>query len=177
MSEEVKADVKPEVKPDVKPEVDSVPYARFQEVNKKMRSLESQIEKMNTSDKKRKEDLMIAEGEKDELIGRLRTERDEALPFKERLEAYEAARRETLIRTLPEDKREKFSNVQDLTTLESIVSELSTVPTPQKVSNDSPDHFGGYSSLAEFAVKDPDGYAKEREVKSGVWNKLFNPGG
>ena len=173
--EKVVADVKePEVQPDVKPEtVDTVPYARFQEVNKKMRSLEDQLEKNAKAEKKRQEDLLIAEGEKDELISRLRSERDEAVPFKEKLETYMAGRREALIEQLPEDKRDKFSNVQDLTTLESIVSELSISPTPPAVSNDSPDHFGGYASLSEFAIKDPKGYEAERESNQGVWNRMF----
>jgi hypothetical protein len=172
--EKVVADVKePEVKQDVKMEVDSVPYARFQEVNKKMRSLEDKLESTAKADKKRQEDLMIAEGEKDELITRLRSERDDALPYKEELETYKVARREALIGQLPEDKREKFQKVQDIETLESIVSELTQHVSPAKVSNEMPDQFGGYDSLAEFAVKDPEGYAKHRDVKSGVWNKLF----
>lgn len=170
----VMADVKePEVEQDVKQEVDSVPYVRFQEVNKKMRSLEAKLDKVEKMDKQRSEDQMIAEGKKDELIAQLRTDLEDATPYKEKLEAYMATRRETLIEKLPEDKRDKFQNVQDLKTLEDIVTELSSVHIPPTVSNQSPQQFGGFSSLAEYAVKDPEGYAKEREVKSGVWNKLF----
>lgn len=171
---EVMADVKePEVEQDVKQEVDSVPYVRFQEVNKKMRSLEAKLDKVEKMDKQRSEDQMIAEGKKDELIAQLRTDLEDATPYKEKLEAYMVTRRETLIEKLPEDKRDKFQNVQDLKTLEDIVTELSTVHAPPTVSNQSPQQFGGFSSLAEYAVKDPEGYAKEREIKSGVWNKLF----
>ena len=74
----------------------------------KIRGLESELSDLQAKEEKRRQETMQKDGKKDELIAELQNEVESLSPFKERLETYEASRRQALLERLPESKQEKF---------------------------------------------------------------------
>tara|TARA_A100000172_G_scaffold81098_2_gene72945 strand:- start:1470 stop:2021 length:552 start_codon:yes stop_codon:yes gene_type:complete len=132
----------------------------------KIRGLESQLAELQTKEEKRRQERMQQDGKKDELIAELQNQVESLSPFKERLETYEANRRQALLERLPESKQEKFKG-HPIDVLEDLANEYATA-TPVKVDNQSPGSYGGYTSMKEWAESDPKGYKQSTRIKKGI---------
>ncbi len=131
----------------------------------KIGKLETQLADLTAKEDKRRQEQLVKEGKKDELITELQNQVEQFKPFKERLETYETSRRATLIEKLPESKKEKFQN-HPLDVLEDLVEEYSQ--KSPSVDNSSPSKMGGFASLVEWAQKDPASYKKENKKTAGI---------
>ena len=148
-----------------------IPYSRFQEVNTQKKELQDQVAKMqeqlNTIDadsKAKREERM----KKNEDYKTLLTEKDAEIEklsgYKTQWNDYEASRRDALQSKLPENKQ-KFASTMNLTDLEEFVDIESanlnkgTGMDSSRVGAKAQDsgEFGGYSSMQEFAMRDPKG--------------------
>ena len=132
----------------------------------KIRGLESELSDLQAKEEKRRQETMQKDGKKDELIAELQNEVESLSPFKERLETYEASRRQALLERLPESKQEKFKG-HPIDVLEDLANEYSAA-TPVKVDNQSPGAYCGYTSMKEWAENDPKGYKTSTKVRKGV---------
>ena len=133
----------------------------------KIRGLESEVAEMKAKEEKRRQEGMAADGQKDELIAELQGKIDQLSPFKERLETYEANRRQDLLERLPETKQEKFKG-HPIDVLEDLVQEYSQPGAKVKVDNQPPGAYGGYTSMAEWAESDPKGYKAQNRSTQGI---------
>ena len=101
---------------------------------------------------------------------------NDALPYKDKYETLYSANKQKILSKFPEDQQEKFKD-KDPEWLESLLeaqgkndftvtSERASVPKNQE--------FGGYSSMAEWAMKDPKGCDKylTDSVKGYQWGKV-----
>ena len=148
-----------------------IPYSRFQEVNTQKKELQDQVAKMqeqlNTIDadsKAKREERM----KKNEDYKTLLTEKDAEIEklsgYKTQWNDYEASRRDALQSKLPENKQ-KFASTMNLTDLEEFVdiesanANKGTGMDSSRVGAKAQDsgEFGGYSSMQEFAMRDPKG--------------------
>ena len=101
---------------------------------------------------------------------------NDALPYKDKYETLYSANKQKILSKFPEDQQEKFKD-KDPEWLESLLeaqgkndftvtSERASVPKNQE--------FGGYGSMAEWAMKDPKGCDKHLtdSVKGYQWGKV-----
>ena len=101
---------------------------------------------------------------------------NEALPYKDKFDALYSANKQKLLSRFPEEQQEKFKD-KDPEWLESLLeaqgkndftetSERARVPKNQE--------FGGYGSMAEWAMKDPKGCDRHlaENVKGYQWGKV-----
>ena len=148
-----------------------IPYSRFQEVNTAKKELQDQVAKMqgqlNTIDaenKAKREDRLKKNEEYTTLLGEKDAEIDKLSGFKTQWNEYEASRRDALQSKLPENKQ-KFASSMKLVELEEFV-DIETANLNKGTGIDSSragakpqasGEFGGYSSMQEFAVRDPKG--------------------
>tara|TARA_R100001377_G_scaffold85331_1_gene71667 strand:- start:3193 stop:3747 length:555 start_codon:yes stop_codon:yes gene_type:complete len=132
----------------------------------KIRNLESRLAERDAKDEKRRQETMSADGKKDELISELQNTIETLSPFKERLDTYEAKRRQELLERLPESKQDKFKG-HSLDALQDLAQAYS-LPVNVKVDNQSPGAYGGYTSMAEWATNDPKGYKTNSRQKGGI---------
>jgi len=108
-----------QVNEDVKHEV---PYSRFKEVNDKLKSSASENDSLSSEINSMKEDILIKEGKKDDVIANLKAEISAMKKDNDTLSSYVIDERDRLLSALPEEKREKYTNV-DLVALRDIVQE------------------------------------------------------
>ena len=142
------------------PSGDSVLLQEVMSKKTQIKDLQSELAKLRADDEKRRKDLLIAEGKKDEYIAELEIKVKDGTTAMERLETLEANQREFWLQKLPEEKRDKFSK-HPIEVIQDLAEEYNGKPNPVKVDNQSPGSFGGYSSMAEWATSDPDSYKKQ----------------
>ena len=141
MSEEktIETDVKQETDTQVE---NNVPISRLNEVISERNELRGMLESFKTKEEQERRAKLQEEEKWQELNADLATEIESYKPFKEKWEAMNSRLREGALAQLPENKREKFANVET-ETLISIVEEFTdkevvnppdnkgTVPTKQ----------------------------------------------
>ena len=148
-----------------------IPYSRFQEVNTQKKELQDQVAKMqeqlNTIDadnKAKREERMKKNDDYKTLLTEKDAEIETLSGFKTQWNDYEASRRDALQSKLPENKQ-KFASTMNLTDLEEFV-DIETANLNKGTGMDSSrvgakaqdsGEFGGYSSMQEFAMRDPKG--------------------
>jgi len=99
-----------------------VPYARFKEVNDKLKSFQAEKDKLATEVNSMKEAKLIEEGKKDDVIANLKSELANIKKDNDVLSNYVVDERDRLLSNIPEEKREVYENV-DLVALRDIVQE------------------------------------------------------
>ena len=174
MSEEVKntpeAEVNSETNPSTQADVkNDVPYDRFQEVNGQKNQFKSENESLKAENAqlkaanedarqqalKKNSEFETLYNETDAMNKKL-TEQNEA--FKKR----EQEDRERMIEKVPEEQRvftEGMSNAVLAQYIEQNQTSANAGKTdPSRAGNTAAGDFGGYSSHAEWATKDPKGY-------------------
>lgn len=148
-----------------------VPYDRFQEVNAQKNDWKSQAEtamsklkEYEAEQAKAREAKMVQNEEYKTLLAEKDAEIAKLTEVSNQWNNYQEETRTSLMEKLPEDKRQ-FGEGMDLTKLQKFVdTEVQSVnPNAGKTNsqrqgvNPSGGEFGGYSSWAEFAMKDPKG--------------------
>jgi len=144
---------------------------RAQDAENKLANLQKQLETQQNQKLKEKEEYKT-------LAEKYEAQVNELNPYKEKYEGLVEQRRNVLLERLPEDKRETFKN-KDLDVLEFMVSELKTKtqePSARNLVGTKNTEFGGYSSFAEWAEKDPIGYASNN-TSSGAKGIKIGYGG
>ena len=141
MSEEktIETDVKQETDTQVE---NNVPISRLNEVISERNQLRESLESFKSKEEEERRAKLREEEKWQELNADLAGEIESYKPYKERWEAMDARLREGALAQLPENKREKFANV-DTEVLLSIVEEFTntevvnppdnkgTIPTKQ----------------------------------------------
>ena len=140
---------------------------RAQDAENRLANLEKQLETQQNQKLKEKEEYKT-------LAEKYEAQVNELNPYKDKYEGLVEQRRNVLLERLPEDKRETFKN-KDLDVLEFMVSELKTKtqePSARNLVGTKNTEFGGYGSFAEWAEKDPIGYASQNTTNSAKGIKL-----
>ena len=148
-----------------------IPYSRFQEVNTQKKQLQDQVAKMqeqlnaiDADNKAKREEGMKKNEDYKTLLGEKDAEIEKLSGYKTQWNDYEASRRDALQSKLPENKQ-KFASTMNLTDLEEFV-DIETTNANKGTGMDSSrvgakpqdsGEFGGYSSMQEFAMRDPKG--------------------
>ena len=148
-----------------------VPYDRFQEVNaqkneykKQMEAMQTQLNEIEASNAKSREEKMMKNEEYKTLIAEKDAQISRLTEVETQWNTFQEETRTSLMDKLPEGKRE-FGEGMDLAKLQKYVdAEVQAVnPNAGKTTSQrqgvTPNggEFGGYSSWAEFAMKDPKG--------------------
>ena len=142
---------------------------RAQDAESKLANLQKQLESQENAKLKQKEEYKT-------LAEKYEAQVNDLNPFKEKYETLVDQRKSKLLERLPEDKRETFKN-KDLDVLEFMVSELkikNPEPSARNLVGTKNAEFGGYSSMEEFAMKDPRGCDEflSNSVKGYQWGKI-----
>ena len=160
-----------------------IPQFRFDEVNSKYRTLQEKFDTMNETIKQQEQQEEIKAGNLEKVIEQLNLEKKELTGQLEKTSnnytALESSVRNEYLAKIPEDKREKYEKypveaVKDIA--EAFTS--NTQGNSVKVDNSNPTRkptgdFGGYASMEEWAMKDPDGCDKHLagNVAGYKWGK------
>jgi alanyl-tRNA synthetase len=109
----------------VKSVSDSIPYARFSEVNSRMKEAEAELESFKTkADSKRKAQLE-KQGEYKSLLQETEKELADVKEKASAWESYEAQKREQLLKAVElTDRQQRIAGKLDLVELESYVADL-----------------------------------------------------
>ena len=159
-----------------------IPYSRFQEVNSAKKELADQNaklqEQLNTIDadnKAKREERMKKNEDYKTLLAEKEAEIEKLSGFENKWNDYETNRRDSLVSRLPENKQ-KFVSSMSLMDLEEFVElETANLNSAAGKTNSARQgvnptgEFGGYSSYAEWATKDPKGY-EEANGQVGINN-------
>ena len=140
---------------------------RAQDAESRLAGLEKKLESEANAKLKQKEEYKT-------LAEKYEAQVNELSPFKDKYDSLVNQRKSKLLDRLPEDKRETFKN-KDLDVLEFMVSELKTKtqePSARNLVGTKNTEFGGYSSFAEWAEKDPIGYSSQNTSNSSKGIKV-----
>ena len=140
---------------------------RAQDAETKLADLQKKLETQQNQKLKEKEEYKT-------LAEKYEAQVNELNPYKDKYEGLVEQRRNVLLERLPEDKRETFKN-KDLDVLEFMVSELKTKtqePSARNLVGTKNTEFGGYGSFAEWAEKDPIGYASQNTSNTAKGIKI-----
>jgi antirestriction protein len=148
-----------------------IPYSRFQEVNSAKKELQSQVAKMqeqlneiDASNKAKREERMKKNEEYTTLLAEKDAEIEKLSSTANKWNDYETTRRDSLINRLPENKQKfvssmSLSDLEEFVDIESVNANKGTGIDSSRVGAKPQDsgEFGGYSSMQEFAMRDPKG--------------------
>ncbi len=156
----------PAVKQDEKKTVDSIPYARFKEVNDELKAARDKLDELKEAQKKARAKKMEEDGKLKELLKEKEQEIEQLQVKSTAWDSYQADRRQTLLGKLPEEDRELYDELS-LIKLEKVVEKLSTNKVP-RVSGGSPmGRVKGYDAPADAAIA----YAKG-EIDKPAFQKI-----
>ena len=162
----------------------NVPYDRFQEVNQakndmasQVGKLQAQIDKMNADSKSKAEAKLVEDGKLKEALDLMTQERDSFKGQAEQWNSYQTDKRESLMGKLTTDEDKSIAEgLSDLNKLETYVNKVTNVSAPStstaRATSGKVGEMGGYSSYAEWASKDPDGYKKANQTPEGQGIKI-----
>ena len=157
-----------------------VPYDRFAEVNTQKNEWKAQAETANaklaefeTKAAKAREAKMVENDEYKTLLAEKDAQISKLTEVSNQWNTYQEETRTSLMEKLPEDKRE-FGEGMDLSKLQKFVeTEVQSVnPNANKTNSarqgvNPSGEFGGFSSHAEWADKDPSGYEQSNLTATG----------
>ena len=162
----------------------NVPYDRFQEVvqakndmAKDMGKLQAQIDKMNQTSKQQAEAKLVEDGKLKEALNIVTKERDDFKSQADKWNTYQTDKRESLMSKLTTDDDKSIAEgLSDLNKLETYVNKVTNVSAPStstaRATTGKANEMGGYSSYAEWASKDPEGYKKANQTPQGQGIKI-----
>ena len=144
---------------------------RAQQAETQLAEFQKKLEQQESEDLKKKEEWKtLAEQNEAKL--------NDALPYKDKYEALYSVNKEKLLSQFPEDQQEKFKD-KDPEWLESLLEAQGKndfTETAERASVPKNQEFGGYSSYAEWAAKDPKGYEQANGIVGNA-GQSFNVGG
>ena len=159
----------------------NVPYERFQEINNikngyanRIGKLEAQIDKQNQASKAQQDAKMVEDGKLKEALDLVKQERDKYKKDSDAWVSYQSDKRDNLMNKLTTDEDKSIAEDLSLNKLETYVNKVTAINPPPATSTAraataKAGDFGGYSSHAEWAAKDPQGYQQSRTLGgSGV---------
>ena len=175
-----------ETNPSTEASEKNVPYDRFQEVvNTKndmagqIGKLQAQIDKMNDTSKQRAEAKLVEDGKLKEALDIASKERDEYKKQSDSWLSYQTDKRESLMSKLTNDDDKSIAEgLSDLNKLESYVNKVTNVNAPStssaRATSGKAGEFGGYTSMEEWSMKDPEGCNKylTENVAGYQWGKV-----
>ena len=168
-----------ETNPSTEASEKNVPYDRFQEVNQakndmatQVGKLQAQIDKMNSDNKSKAEAKMVEDGKLKEALDIVSKERDSFKGQADQWNTYQTDKRESLMGKLTTDEDKSIAEgLSDLNKLETYVNKVTNVSAPStstaRATTGAAGEMGGYSSYAEWANKDPEGYQKSNNKLAG----------
>ena len=144
---------------------------RAQDAETRLVKLEKSLSKVEEDKLKEKEEFKTQYEQASSKVESLTTNA-------EKWGKYEETKRASLLENHPEDEREALSKL-DLETLEYVTSKINNAKpnAPEKAGqakSGSLGEFGGYSSMGEWAMKDPEGCNKHltENVAGYQWGKV-----
>ena len=173
-----------ETNPSTEASEKNVPYDRFQEVNQakndmatQVGKLQAQIDKMNSDNKSKAEAKMVEDGKLKEALDIVSKERDSFKSQADQWNTYQTDKRESLMGKLTTDEDKSIAEgLSDLNKLETYVNKVTNVSAPStstaRATTGAAGEMGGYSSYAEWATKDPEGYKKANSTPEGQGIKI-----
>ena len=156
----------------------NIPQSRFNQVNTQKNELKtenadlrSQLDKVKADQETARQKKLEQDGEYKKLLEEANAKLEKSSVVVKEYEEYKTNKRNSLMETLTEDADKSIAESLPLDKLELYVSKVnktSSLPTnTNRASNNQPvGDFGGYSSYAEWAEKDPEGYKKENQTNS-----------
>jgi len=152
----------------------NVPYDRFAEVNSAKNNaldsvgkLQAQLDAINKVQKEKEQAELVEQGKAKEALGIVSKERDDYKKQAEQWTAYQTSKRENLMEKLSDDSDKSIAEGLSLDKLELYVNKISKVNAPStstaRATTGNVGEFGGFDTIEEFAVKDPDGALKYLE--------------
>ena len=159
-----------DINPSTEASTKNVPYDRFQEVVQskndmagQIGKLQAQIDKMNQTTKQQQEAKMVEDGKLKEALDIVTKERDDFKKQSDSWLSYQTDKRESLMKKITNDDDKSIAEgLSDLNKLESYVNKVTNVNAPStstaRAASGKAGEFGGYSSITEFAQKDPKGF-------------------
>ena len=163
---------------------DGIPKSRFDEVNTQKneyktqnQELQAQLDKIKTDQEATRQKQLEQQGEYKTLLDESNLKLEKAQTDVKAWSEYKTNKRNTLMEQLPDDSDKAIAGDLSLEKLELYVGKVnktSSLPTnTSRASNQQPvGEFGGYSSYAEWATKDPDGYQKSNNTATGQGIKI-----
>jgi len=173
-----------ETNPSTEASQKNVPYDRFQEVNQakndmanQVGKLQAQIDKMNADNKSKAEAKLVEDGKLKEALDLMTQERNSFKGQAEQWNSYQTDKRESLMGKLTTDEDKSIAEgLSDLNKLETYVNKVTNVSAPStstaRATTGKANEMGGYSSYAEWASKDPEGYKKANQTPQGQGIKI-----
>ena len=173
-----------ETNPSTEASQKNVPYDRFQEVNQakndmanQVGKLQAQIDKMNADNKSKAEAKLVEDGKLKEALDLMTQERNSFKGQAEQWNSYQTDKRESLMGKLTTDEDKSIAEgLSDLNKLETYVNKVTNVSAPStstaRATTGKASEMGGYSSYAEWASKDPEGYKKANQTPQGQGIKI-----
>ena len=143
--------------------VNSVPYARFNELVTEKNELKSELDSINKKIKEDSESTKLKQMEEKGEYEKIMSDMNQKLEVAEKKatawDEYQVYRRDSLLSKLPEEDRAVYDGLS-LQNLEVHVNKVITNPKPKQVDNSESISKIGYSSMEEWATNDPQGYEK-----------------
>ena len=149
----------------------------------KAMSYEKQVSEYEAKEKAEQEKILKEKGEFQTILDRKDAELKDALSKASEWDEYKSARRQAYLEELPEDKHEIFKALPydkaekfyQMETANSGVQNAGKTDSSWAVTT-AKGEFGGYSSYAEWAAKDPKSYEEVNGIVGNAGN-TFNVGG
>ena len=159
-----------------------VPYDRFQEVNaqkndykKQMESMQTKLNEIEASNAQSREEKMKKNEEYETLLNEKNAEITKLTEVSNQWNTYQETKRTSLMEQLPDEQKE-FGEGMSLEKLDKFVSTNVQAVNPnagktnsqRQGVNPNGGEFGGYSSVEEWAAKNPKSYKEQRNKVNGV---------
>ena len=163
---------------------DGIPKNRFDEVNNQkneyksqVSELQAQLDKVNANQEAARQKELEKQGEYKTLLSEANAKLEKAQADVKAWSDYKTNKRSSLMEQITDDSDKAIAESLPLEKLELYVSKVnkaSSLPTnTSRAANQQPQgDFGGYSSFAEWASKDPEGYQKENNSIAGSGIKI-----
>ena len=159
----------------VKSVSDSIPYARFSEVNAKRKQAEAELEAFKAKAESKRKAELEKQGEYKALLDESKTEMDKLEQKAKQWESYENQKREQLMKAVElNESQQKIASKLDLIELESYVNDLNKQPQQQVVKTDASIPASGMPNLADNPFLETDkkaGYTSKWEQIMAKYQK------
>ena len=163
---------------------DGIPKSRFDEVNNKYKDmttqnqeLQAQLDKIKADQEATRQKQLEKQGEYKTLLDEANLKLEKAQTDVKAWSEYKTNKRSSLMEQLTDDSDKSIADGLSLEKLElyvSKVNKVNTLPTnTSRAAGQQPKgDFGGYSSYAEWASKDPKGYKEANSTPQAQGIKI-----
>ena len=136
---------------------DSIPYARFAEINARRKEAEAELESFKQKAESKRKAELEKQGEYKALLDESKAEMDKLTAQAKQWEEYESKKREQLMEAVElTESQQKIASKLDLIELESYVDDLTTNNIKQPIKTDASIPATGMPNLADNPFEEPD---------------------